>query len=144
VFQDALLKGIVMKIRTFRDLIAWQKGMDLTREIYRATVKMPREEMFGLTSQMRRASSSIPMNIAEGFGKHTRPEFVHGLRTAMGSLCELMTAYELATSMELIAPAPRIFEALQEEDRVLQALIRSLEIKTARERQAKPRRNNSP
>ncbi len=124
-----------MKIKTFRDLIVWQRSMDLAREIYRETERMPRTEMFGLTSQMRRAATSVPMNIAEGFGRHTRPEFLHGLRIAMGSLLELMTAYELATSMGQIKPSDRVLELLAETDRVLQALIRSLETKSQKERQ---------
>lgn len=122
-------------IKTFRDLIAWQRGMELARAVYRATKAMPREEVFALTSQMRRAACSVPMNIAEGFGKHTRPEFLHGLRIASGSLCELMTAYELATSMEMIPVSPRVIDLLAEVDRVLGALIRKLE--------AKPRTENS-
>ena len=121
------------KIRTFRDLIAWQRGMDLARAIYLATKSMPRSEIFGLTSQMRRAASSIPLNIAEGFGKHTRPAFINGLRTAMGSLCEVMTAYELAASMGMIKSSIQVGELLREEDRILQALIMSLEARTARE-----------
>jgi four helix bundle protein len=121
-------------IRTFRDLIVWQRGMELARVIYRETEKMPRAEMFGLTSQMRRAAASVPMNIAEGFGKHTRPEFVRGLRIAMGSLNELSTAYELATSMELIRPKDAVLELQAEVDRLLSALVRKLESKRATDR----------
>lgn len=125
------------EIRTFRDLIVWQRGMDLARAVYRATRAMPRDERFAMTSQMRRAASSVPMNIAEGCGKHTRPEFLKGLRTAKGSLWELMTAYELATSMEMIRVENRILELLDEEDRLLQSLIMKLEEKTAAEKRAK-------
>ncbi len=128
------------KIRTFRDLFAWQRGMDLARSIYIATAKMPRSELFGLTNQMRRAASSVPMNIAEGFGKHTRPEFIHGLRTAMGSLCELMTAYELATSLDMIPVTNRVLELLAEVDRLIQALIMKLEAKNQAELGSRARR----
>lgn len=107
--------------------------MELTRAIYVEARQMPRDEIFALTSQMRRASSSVPMNIAEGFGKHTRPEFLKGLRTAVGSLFELMTAYEIATSMDMIKPTTRALELLAEEDRLLNALIRSLDAKTKAE-----------
>lgn len=117
-------------IRTFRDLIVWQRGMDLARTIYRATDSIPRREMFGLASQMRRAATSVPMNIAEGFGRHTRPEYLRGLRIAMGSLCELMTAYEIATSLQLIPLDTQLPELLAEEDRLLQSLIMKLERKT--------------
>ncbi len=100
---------------------------------------MPKSEMFGLTSQMRRASSSIPMNIAEGFGQWTRPEFVHGLRLATGSLMELMTAYELATSLGMIKEQPETIALMAEEDRMIQAMIRKMPTKSAEKaRQAKP------
>ena len=128
------------QIRTYRDLLVWQKGLDLARAIYRATNRMPRSEMFGLTNQMRRAAYSIPSNIAEGFGKHTRPEFIHGLRNAMGSLCELTTQYEIATSLHLIPSTVSILELLAEEDRLLQSLIMELEAKTAQEQQTGNRR----
>ena len=123
-----------MKIKTFKDLIAWQKGMDLAQLVYQATRKMPKSELFALTNQMRRAATSVPMNIAEGFGRHTRPEFLHGLRIARGSLFELMTAFELATRLEMIPDSLPIRELLAEEDRVLEALIRSLEAKTKEEK----------
>lgn len=131
------------RIRTFRDLIAWQRGMDVARAIYRTTEAMPSGERFGLTSQMRRAACSVPMNIAEGFGRHTRPEFVHGLRVAMGSPNELSTAYELATTLDMLRPNHKVLELLAEEDRLLQALIMRLEEKTEQERAAgKPRRRS--
>jgi four helix bundle protein len=126
-----------MAIKTFRDLVAWQRGMELTRATYRITQGMPRTELFGLTSQMRRAAASIPMNIAEGFGQHTRPELLHGLRLATGSLFELSTAYELATSLSMIQVEQPLLDLIAEEDRIISALIRSLEEKTARERRAK-------
>ncbi|MFN5943506.1 MAG: four helix bundle protein [Phycisphaerae bacterium] len=126
-------------IKTFRDLLVWQRGMELTREVYIATRAMPKAEMFALTSQMRRAASSIPMNIAEGFGQHTRPKFVNGLRIAVGSLNELMTAYELAVSMNPMPPSPRIPELLAEEDRLLGSLIAKLEAKTKAEQRTSRR-----
>lgn len=126
-----------MAIKTFRDLVAWQRGMELTRAIYRATQSMPKTELFGLTSQMRRAAASIPMNIAEGFGQHTRPELLHGLRLATGSLFEVWTAYELATSLSMLEPEQPLLDLIAEEDRIISALIRSLEDRTARERRVK-------
>ena len=131
----AMEDGDPAKIRTFRDLLVWQRGMDLTRAIYRETARMPKAKLFGLTSQMRRAASSVPMNISEGFGKHTRPEFIRGLRMAMGSLCELQTAYELATSMHMIEPSSNVLDLLAEEYRMLQALIMKLQAKTRAEQQ---------
>ena len=118
-----------MKVKTYRDLKVWQRGMDLAKLIYRETASMPKAEMFGLTSQMRRAATSIPMNIAEGFGKHTRPELLRGLRLATGSLFELMTAWELTVSLELLKPCPEIIASMAELDRMVSAMIKKLEAK---------------
>ena len=114
-------------VKTFRDLVAWRKGMELTRAVYRATDAMPREERFGLTMQMRRAAVSIPSNIAEGFGRESRADLLKFLRIARGSLNELSTQIELASSLEKMPGTSVPFELVEETDRVLQALIRSLE-----------------
>lgn len=103
--------------------------MDLARVMYRETKAMPRDEIYALTSQMRRAATSVPLNIAEGFGRYSRPDFIRSLRIAVGSLMELMTAYELATSMEMIPPKAETVELLQEEARLLHSLIKKLEAK---------------
>src|SRR4051794_40878139 len=92
------------KIRTFRDLIVWQKAMDLARTVYLATKAMPAAEQFGLTNQMRRASYSIPSNIAEGYARQSRPDYLKFLRIARGSLAELSTQVELAVTLKMIAP----------------------------------------
>lgn len=126
-------------IKSFRDLVVWQRGMEIARQVYRETDRMPRAELFALTNQMRRAASSIPMNVAEGFGKHSRQEFIRGLRIAVGSLLELMTAYEIATSLGMIKESHALLAMLGEEDRLLAALIRKLEAKTKSERS--PKRN---
>lgn len=75
----------------YRKLIVWQKAMDLTDEIYHLTRLLPAEERFGLADQMRRASVSIPSNIAEGYGRHTEKVFNHFLSIARGSVFELET-----------------------------------------------------
>ena len=121
------------KVRTFRDLIAWQRGMELARAVYHATRRMPASERFGLTSQMRRAAVSIPSNIAEGHGRESRLDYLKHLRIARGSLAELSTQYELVASLQMIPPDQHLAELINEEDRILQALIRSLEQKQARQ-----------
>jgi len=116
-------------VNTFRDLIAWQKGMALTREVYRATAQMPAEERFGLTNQMRRAAVSVPSNIAEGNARQSLLDYIKFLRQARGSLAELSTQVELATSMMLMPASVSLSSLLEEETRILQFLIMSLERK---------------
>jgi four helix bundle protein len=77
--------------RGYRELIAWQKGIDLVTEIYTITKKFPKEEVYGLQSQVRRAAVSIPSNIAEGQGRETKADFARFLRVALGSLAEVDT-----------------------------------------------------
>ena len=79
------------KIRDYRDLVVWQEAMDIAADIYSLTRVFPRDEMFGMTSQMRRSAASIPANIAEGFGRAQRRTFIQFLRIAQGSLKELET-----------------------------------------------------
>jgi four helix bundle protein len=83
-------------IRSYQDLLVWQKAMDLTVETYRLTQALPSEERFGLTVQMRRAAVSIPANIAEGHGRHHREDFRQFLSIARGSLKELETHFVIA------------------------------------------------
>jgi len=83
-------------IRTYRDLVLWQVAMDLAEQVYRITESFPATEKFGLTSQIRRSSVSVPSNVAEGFGRGRRLEFRRYLDMAKGSLFELQTQAELA------------------------------------------------
>ena len=80
----------------FRELKVWQKGMDLAVEAYPFSGEFPKDEMFGLTSQIKRAANSVPLNIAEGAGFRTNPEFAQFLGIAMRSCNEVETAAELA------------------------------------------------
>ena len=121
-------------IRTFRDLIAWQKSMELVKAIYRFTVQMPESERFGLTNQMRRAAVSIPSNIAEGYARQSTADYIKFLRTARGSLAELMTQVEIAVGLTMLQSTPRIDELIREVDRILQGLIRSLVEKSNKRR----------
>jgi four helix bundle protein len=116
-------------IRTYRDLKAWQKSMDLVRSVYETTGQMPSSERFGLTNQMRRAAVSIPSNIAEGYGRQATVDYIRFLRTARGSLAELSTQTEIAISLKMLLENERLAALLQEVDRILQGLIRSLEEK---------------
>lgn len=88
--------------KDYRDLIVWQKAMVLVREVYAATNQFPKEEIFGLRMQIRRAAVSIPANIAEGHGRLTDLQFRHFLGTARGSLSELQTELDLAGELGFI------------------------------------------
>lgn len=88
--------------KDYRDLIVWQKAMVLVREVYAATNQFPKEEIFGLRMQIRRAAISIPANIAEGHGRLTDMQFRHFLGTARGSLSELQTELDLAGELGFI------------------------------------------
>jgi len=116
-------------VKSFRDLVAWQRGMALARMVYGATRGMPDSERFGLTNQMRRSAISVPSNIAEGYGRESRADLRKFLRVARGSLNELATQYELATRLEMIDRSEEIIQLIDETDRVLQGLIRSLKDK---------------
>lgn len=124
------------KIQTFRDLIAWQKSMMLVNRIYETTRRMPEDERFGLTNQMRRAAVSIPSNIAEGYARQTTADYIKFLKTARGSLAELMTQVQIALDLKMIPLDRPMMDLLSEVDRILQGLIRSLEEKLLKRRRA--------
>ncbi len=117
------------RIRSHRDLIVWQKAMDLVVRVYRESEGFPKAETYGLTSQTRRAVASIPANIAEGQGRRLPGEYVHFLGNARGSLCELDTHLELALRLGYL-DFPRhsiLLDQLAEVDRLLNGLMRSLD-----------------
>lgn len=96
------LHKIDMKIRNYKDLRIWQKGMEITDLIYKITDKFPKNELFSLTDQMRRAAISIPSNIAEGFPRHSKKEYKHFLSIALGSCTELETQIVIAKGRDYI------------------------------------------
>ena len=83
--------GAMAEIRTYRDLIVWQKSMALVTDVYRVTRVFPKNEQYGLTSQLRRCAVSIPSNIAEGYGRRASNDYLRFLSIANGSLFELQT-----------------------------------------------------
>lgn len=93
-----------MTVRKYSDLVAWQKAMDLVQTIYKATGQSPKEEVYGLTSQIRRAAVSVPSNIAEGQGRKSTKEFMHHLSIAYGSLMEVETQILIAQRLDYIKP----------------------------------------
>lgn len=121
-----------MALNSYRDLILWQKSMDLAMSIYNATKALPPEEKYGLVSQMRRAAVSIPSNIAEGQSHGSTGEFVQFLGIAKGSLSELETQTELAVRLEWVdcGTADKLRSQQQEVGRLLNGLLTSLRAKT--------------
>ena len=93
------------RIRSYRDLIVWRKGIDLAVETHRFARGLPDRERFVLGDQMFRASVSIPSNIAEGHGRMSKGDFVRVLRIARGSLCELETLFELCRRLGYVDSA---------------------------------------
>ncbi|HBF33173.1 TPA: four helix bundle protein [Candidatus Sumerlaeota bacterium] len=85
---------------SFRDLLVWQKAMALVTDIYCLTRNFPKEELYGLTSQIRRAMVSVPSNIAEGYGRNSTSDYVRFLRISIGSLYELQTQMEIAFNLQ--------------------------------------------
>ena len=90
------------KIKTFRDLIVWQKGIELVKEVYRVTKYFPAEEQYGLSAQMRRAAVSVPSNIAEGFRRRHAKEHKQFLNIALGSCGELETQIVISKELDYI------------------------------------------
>ena len=93
-----------MQIKNYKDLIVWQKAMDLAAEIHRLTRSFPREELYGLTSQIRRAAVSVPSNIAEGQARQSTAEFRNFLSISQGSLAEVETQLLLAQRFQYLQP----------------------------------------
>jgi len=110
---------------SYRNLIVWQKAKSLALTVYRCTRRFPKDEIYGLSSQMRRAAVSVPSNIAEGKGRYSHKDFVHFLYQARGSLLELETQLSIARDLEYIEdPEFEILESETEEvGRILNGLI---------------------
>jgi four helix bundle protein len=118
-------------LKSYKELKVWQKAYNLCIEIYKITRTFPKEELYGLTSQIRRAAVSVPSNIAEGYGRKTTPEYLRSLYIAYGSSCELETQILLSGDLGLMkAEALNKLQAdLGEVERMLKALIKAVENK---------------
>jgi four helix bundle protein len=117
-----------MTVKSYRDMIVWQKAMDLVVATYQATQKLPVSERYGLGSQMQRAAVSIPANIAEGHGREHLGDYLHHLSIANGSLMELETHLLVAERLGFLEPAAadQLLARASEVGRMLAGLIRSL------------------
>ena len=114
-------------MKSHKDLLVWQKSMDMVTRIYSETKSWPKEELYGLISQIRRAAVSIPSNIAEGAGRSGRKEFSRFLPIAMGSLAEVETQIEIAERLGFMTDASGLDKGLQEIRRMIVGLNKSLE-----------------
>ena len=123
-----LARDMNIKIRNFRDLNVWQLGKKLVIDTYKITQDLPREEDYGLISQMRRAAISIPSNIAEGFNRFHNREYRQFLYIALGSCAELETQIEIAFALKYLGETPKneLLEAVDHETRMLRNLIKKL------------------
>lgn len=118
------------KIRTHKDLDVWKKSIELAQEIYRFTKNFPQEEIYGLTSQIRRSIISVPSNIAEGAARRTTKEFIQFLSYAAGSLAEVETQLILSSKVGYLKNKEDVFGDVEDVKKMLGGLIKSLERKT--------------
>ena len=118
-------------LKNYKELKVWQRSYQLCLDIYKITKGFPKEEIYGMISQIRRAALSVPCNIAEGYGRKTTLEYIHSLYIAYGSNCELET--QILVSGDLGYMKAEELKKLQsdigEVERMLKALIKSLENK---------------
>lgn len=115
-------------VSTHKDLDVWKKAMDLAAQVYSLTARFPKEELYGLTSQIRRSAVSIPSNIAEGAARHSQKEFIQFLHIASGSVAELETQLLLAIQLGLLS-GDHIISHVEEVRKLLLGLLRSLKKK---------------
>ena len=117
-----------MKVKNYQELIVWQKAMDLVEDVYKSSRDFPREEIYALTSQIRRAAVSIPSNIAEGQGRRTTLDFLRHLSIAYGSLREVETQILIAGRLRYVAQTrvDDVMDLAGEVGRLLNGLMNSL------------------
>jgi four helix bundle protein len=118
-------------LKNYKELVVWQKSYQLCLDIYNVTRTFPKEEIYGLSAQLRRAAVSLPSNIAEGYGRRTTQDYVRFLYIAYGSACELETQILLARDLGYIhgTELNNLLQGLGDVERALKGLIRSLERK---------------
>ena len=130
-----------MALKSYRDLEVWGKAMDLTVAVYQLTATFPPQERYGLTSQMQRAAVSIPANIAEGYGRTHRGDYLHHLSIAKGSLAELETHLALAVRLRFLTKDQvlPVWDMAQSVGKMLTRLIQTLQPARAKPEPRDPR-----
>lgn len=119
------------KIQSYKDLLIWQKGIEITEKVYLLTKSFPNEEIYSLTNQIKRATVSIPSNIAEGFGRNSTKSYVNFLKISRGSLYELETQLIIAEKQNFIADLDllqSINELISEEGKMINSYINKIKL----------------
>ena len=116
----------MVKIEGHKDLIVWQKAVDFVPTIYSETSRWPREELYGLTSQIRRAAVSVPSNIAEGAARGSQKDFIRFLNISLGSLAEVETQMEIAKRLKFVLNPTELECNITEIRKMLLGLRKSL------------------
>jgi four helix bundle protein len=131
---------------TYRDLVVWKQGMDLAEQCYKATASFPKWELYGLTSQLRRASVSIPSNVAEGHGRRSTKAYLNHVSIAIGSQSEFATCVELSARLGFLdEPTRKRVAALSDSvGRLLYGLHRALKRKLAERKRNRSVTNPNP
>ena len=116
-------------VTSYKDLLIWQKGIEIVKEVYVLSKKLPKEEVYGLTSQIKRSSISIPSNIAEGWRRNYTKSYVQFLKYSRGSLLELETQIIIAKELDFISDKQfdRVQNLITEESKMLNAFIKSID-----------------
>jgi four helix bundle protein len=115
-------------VRTYRDLLVWQKSIDLVTKIYQATKAFPKEENYGLVLQIRRCAVSVPSNIAEGYGRNSTNDYLRFLQIALGSLFEIQTQAQIALNLGYLDKDDfkEVYDSSREIERMLSSLSRKI------------------
>ncbi|MBU1127472.1 MAG: four helix bundle protein [Candidatus Omnitrophica bacterium] len=118
-------------MKTYRDLLVWQKSMNLVTAVYQITKILPKNEKYGLISQIKRCAISIPSNIAEGYGRRSRNDYLRFLQIAISSLYELQTQIEIAFNLKYLSKDKftETYELSREIERMLSSLCAKVNIK---------------
>ena len=123
----------MINVKTYKDLIVWQKAMEMTTLLYKIIKKLPKEVTYTLSDQMRRAAISIPSNIAEGFGRNSKKEYLQFLYIANGSVCELETQLILCVNINYLSEIETqpIMDLLSEIGKIIMTITKKLNSNTS-------------
>ena len=113
------------EVKTYKDLLVWQKAIHFVTQVYKVVKGFPQEELYGLTSQIKRAAVSIPSNIAEGYGRKSTKDYIRFLQIAMGSIFEIQTQLEISKNLEFVSESSfgELYEYSREIERMLSSMI---------------------